>query len=298
MKPGLLSVSLSLLVCAATLACGGHEQACRVGADCASGQCLPNGTCALDGDEPDASSGDGGDTDAATLCAPNHDGTIARSEMTLGPNLTAPFRVAASATVDTAGVAGEDGSRAWDFSGALAATPTSTWARADDRQVVRLELPQGQLRLPAVADAAAPGRLPGHRRGPPPARRGLARGRPLPHAAHLRDPDQDAPFPFAADDTWSTSSTVSGQAQGVFSAYSEDYTTTVDAHGTLVTPFGTFPVLRLRVDLVRTIGAFPTRVRTYLFASECYGTVGSIVSQNNPSNLEFTDAAEVRRLAP
>ena len=116
MRSGLLSLSVTLFTCAVAFGCGGHDQACRVGADCASGQCLPNGFCADGEGAPDGGSGDdGGDDDGmVALCDPNHDGTVARDEVTLGPNLTAPFRVATSGgTVDTAGTPAMDGSRAW-----------------------------------------------------------------------------------------------------------------------------------------------------------------------------------------
>jgi hypothetical protein len=35
---------------------------------------------------------------------------------------------------------------------------------------------------------------------------------------------------------------------------------------------------------------------TYSFVSECFGTVATIRSEENESDAEFTEAAEVRRL--
>ena len=57
-------------------------------------------------------------------------------------------------------------------------------------------------------------------------------------------------------------------------------------------------MLRVRVTLVRTVGVIPTTTRSFLFVSECFGTVASITSGDGESRAEFTRAAEVRRLAP
>ncbi|MFT3708398.1 MAG: hypothetical protein QM817_12160 [Archangium sp.] len=127
---------------------------CRVGADCASGICLRDGTCAPV--QSDAGSGGGGGTtgggtgggvtgggttggggatgggsttggggamgggtgagDAGMMgCLPNQDGTIERSEVFFQPGLRATFRTSGAATFDTRG----DGGVFWDFTGAL-----------------------------------------------------------------------------------------------------------------------------------------------------------------------------------
>ena len=54
------------------------------------------------------------------------------------------------------------------------------------------------------------------------------------------------PTPLGPSASWTTSSTVSGVAVGVASFYSERYQARVDAVGTMTTPFGAFPVPRLR----------------------------------------------------
>jgi hypothetical protein len=106
------------------------------------------------------------------------------------------------------------------------------------------------------------------------------------------------PLPMAANASWTTTSTVSGLASGIFSTYSEKYQSRVDGVGTLATPYGDFPVVRVAIDLTRTIGAAITTSRTFSFVSECYGPVGTIVSQTYETGAEFTSATEVRRLAP
>jgi hypothetical protein len=105
-------------------------------------------------------------------------------------------------------------------------------------------------------------------------------------------------FPIRAGATWSTTSTITGVTSGVPSAYTERYEQMVDAVGELTTPFGTFDVLRTRVELTRTVGAAITTSRSYLFSSEFYGTVASIASNDYETELEFEQAREVRRLTP
>jgi hypothetical protein len=105
-------------------------------------------------------------------------------------------------------------------------------------------------------------------------------------------------FPLSEGKTWTTTSNVTGLAQGVLVNYSEKYASFVDAHGTLKAPYGEFPVLRTRTVLTRTIGIVTTIVRTYLFGTECFGTVASIAAKDNEPNAEVSSAAEVRRLSP
>jgi hypothetical protein len=105
-------------------------------------------------------------------------------------------------------------------------------------------------------------------------------------------------FPLRSAATWTTTSTVSGVASGVPGAYTERYDSQVDASGELITPFATFPVLRVRVVLTRTVGLVVTTVRTFAFVTECFGTVASVRSRDNETSSEFTRAAEARRLAP
>jgi hypothetical protein len=91
---------------------------------------------------------------------------------------------------------------------------------------------------------------------------------------------------------------VSGTASGVAAFYTEKYDQKVDARGELVTPFGSFDVLRVKVVLTRTVGAVITVTRTYAFVTECFGTVASITSNANELQEEFTTAAELRRITP
>jgi hypothetical protein len=241
--------------------------------------------------DADNGSGDG-------LCRPNRDGVIERHEVPLRVGQHATFKIGLDATIDTAGQV-VDGRRIWDLSGDLAGdrrellelrSPSTMWFGArftDATYFTRLSasttlygvfrLDDDALQLLGVASEDD----------------GLWR-------TELRyDPPVDVlRFPFEEGSSWQTSSRVTGLASGVAVLYDETYTYTVDRQGTLKTPFGEFEALRVRSELERVVGLLTTRVRTYLFAAECFGTVASIVSRDNEADQEFTRAAEVRRLAP
>ena len=94
-------------------------------------------------------------------------------------------------------------------------------------------------------------------------------------------------------------STVSGLALGVFTAYTERYQSLVDQVGTMTTPYGEFPVVRVATDLRRTSGAAVLLTkRTFSWVAECFGPVANVSSQDFEVDSEFADPAEVRRLAP
>ena len=86
-------------------------------------------------------------------------------------------------------------------------------------------------------------------------------------------------------------------AYGVVSVYFEDYESEVDAGGDIETPFGSFEVLRVSTELTRTVGVAVVTSRTQLYVSECFGTVTSVTSEDYESDIDFEDAAEVRRLS-
>ena len=104
---------------------------------------------------------------------------------------------------------------------------------------------------------------------------------------------------MTAGDTWSSTSSVSGTAQGAITAYTEKYASRVDQIGTMKTPYGTFPVVRVATDLARTSGVVTlASSRTFAWLAECFGTIATVTSQNAETAAEFTSAAEARRLAP
>lgn len=280
----------------ALAACSSDGEVCRAASDCASGVCGADGFCqsATEGVDASPPPADGATT---TTCVPNQDGVIAAGEAPLAAGLSATFRVATNATVDMAGIE-SSGSRTWSLSEQLdgdhdlilslrsagdrwfsAKFPSATY-------VTELSSESDLLGVFEVTDSAL-----------------LLLGVVSPDDGLYRTelayepPVRVLSFPFEAGDTWTTDAEVSGLATGVISLYDEDYESLVDASGTLATPYGEFPVLRVRTDLTRVVGAAVVTRRTYVFVSECFGTVASVVSQDYETDDDFDQAAEVRRLA-
>lgn len=320
-RPALVLLGLAAL--ATAMGCAeGEDRTCEVNADCASGLCQPDGTCApvegedagtppTDGHVPELDGGspgvDAGERDGAVPlddgglpgCVPNRDGVIERSEVPLMAGLRATFKVASDVTVSTAGEDIGGGRRRWDLSSGLSGDhdvlvetldpagawwaddhPAATYATrlADSTDLLGVfEIDATTLSLIGVVSPDD----------------GLSR-------TNLEyDPAVTTlAFPLEVGDSWTTDATVSGLASGIASFYYEDYENHVDAEGELITPFGTFDVLRVRVVLTRTVGALVTVIRSYAFVSECFGTVATVTSRDNESRGEFTRAAEVRRLTP
>lgn len=281
------------------VACAGSDpDRCDVASDCPSGYCRADHTCAPV-DEADAGVDTAPGPDGPLGCQPDHDGTITRAELVMMAGQSVKFRVATDATIDTAGQQQPGGERAWTLAAGLPgdrdititlAAPAGAWWAAS--------FPSASyaIRLSAGSDLLGVMRLDSA---------GLALlGVVSPEAGLTRtelsyDPPVPLlPTPLAPAAQWTTTSTVSGLAQGVGAFYTERYQSRVDAFGTLATPFGPFPVRRVATDLTRTVGAVIVTRRSFAFAAECYGTVATIASQDYESDAEFTDAAEVWRLAP
>lgn len=251
-------------------------------------------TSGRDGGADDA--GDDGDTGSST-CTPNHDGKIERSEVTLRPGLHATFRVAEDVAVDVRGTERADGSRVWDLSGEF---------DGDRSVLVELQSLDGTWYNPEFPDADYASKLADSEDeigvfGA--AQDGLyLHGVVTPDDGWSRTelaydpPAKILAFPMEQGATWSSDSDISGWYLGGYWTADEEYQSQVDAHGTLETPFGDFPVLRVRTDMTRTVGFSVTTQITYSFVSECFGTVATIRSKENEDEAEFTEAAEVRRL--
>lgn len=295
--PDVAIVAIAGVAAAASACAPGGARECVIGADCPTGVCR-DGMCAPAADA--GSAGDAGepDRDAAVTCA-NADGVIARDEVPLAAGLRATFRVATDAPIDTAGATRADGKRVWDLSGVL----------PGDRDVeVELMPVDGAWFAGAFAGAtyAAPLSSTADLLGVFEATGGslLLRGVVSPEGGAGRTeltyepPVPALAFPIEVGSAWQVTAQVSGTAAGVPALYSERYRYTADAAGQLATPFGTFDVVRIRAELTRTAGAAVTTSRTYLFVSECFGVVASIVSNDYEPDVEFDTAREVRRLAP
>lgn len=234
----------------------------------------------------------------ATACCPNHDGVIERKEVPLMAGLSAKFEAAEDAPVDTAGTQ-SGGTRTWDLSGslpgdhlALVATQSvkGTWYEKNypgASYASKLSDTQSLLGVFQITNDAL-----------------LLMGVVSPNSGATRTQLKYSPpvkvlsFPLKVGKTWSSTSNVTGLAQGLAANYTEKYVEKVDAQGTMKTPYADFPVLRVQSVLTRTVGLLTTTVRTYLFTTECFGTIATIVSKDNEKNAEFTTASEVQRLTP
>lgn len=303
---------LSLLAACAT----DSTRECRVGADCASAACGPDGQCVPASVVPDADAagtdasvtkdGDGPRQDAGdaapTGCVANKDGTITREEVQVGPGLHATYKIGTDEDVSTAGTPIAGGRRSWDFSTALnsdVGVLVETQALAGKWYAAKFPGASYASKLTQSSDLlgvfeTTPGAL-------------LLRGvvSPTETAATKTELTSTPPvailsFPLKLDAAWTTISDVSGTAQGfpLIAAYNEKYASKVDAAGTLKTPLGTFEVLRVQVLLTRTIGFATTTLRTFAFVTECYGTIATVTSAKNEATVEFTHAAEIRRISP
>jgi hypothetical protein len=284
--------------------------------------CAPDGTCvegpaAADprgprGEGPEGVADAGGGTDNAAPgtpddggglalpgCVPNKDGTITRDEVPVRAGLRAHFRVAEDVEVSTAGEPAASGRRKWDLSRAL----------PNDANVLVETLPlTGRWYEPKYEGATYTTQLRkssdlvGVFKTAPGALTLMGVVSPT-DGLYKTELTNDPPvsmlvFPLTLDKKWHSDTRVTGWAQGVLTTYTEKYEAHVDAAGELVTPLGTFDVLRVRIDLTRVVGIYTTTSRTFAFITECYGNVASIASRDNEKDVEFTRAAEVRRIAP
>ncbi len=307
-KVALLVLSLGVVLAACSSA---PDVACNAGADCASGVCRSDGTCApvagndasppVDASPADATPpSDSGTTDApVTGCVPNDDGTITAAEAPLGPGLHAKFRVATNATVSTAGQTQNDGSRIWDLTGALSGdsdVTVDTVSTQNAWYASKFATASYATQLSPTSDFLGVFRFGGGEL----ALQGVAS--PSQQGAYTEvsyNPEAIAvQFPLTVNATWSSNSTVSGTAGGVPVVYYEQYQSKVDAHGSIKTPYGTFNVLRIATVLTKTVGPTITITRTFGFFAECATQVATIVSQPDEPNAEFTSASLVERLAP
>jgi len=319
-RPSLLTAALLLLAgCPAP-----QQEGCRSGEDCESGICLRDGTCGApaaptpDGGEatPDAGTAaqdagttgedggtqpDSGTPDAGQPqgCTPNADGTLGAGELPLRAGLSGTFRTAVNASWSTTGQPLPDGGTRWDLATALpgdTSEPLQTLAVAGAWYADAFPTGTYAARLSSTSELLGVFRV---------ASDGLSLlGIVSPDSGLAKTkvtydpPVPILPLPLNTGDSWQTTTTAMGFYQGAYSFWTEAYDGAVTARGELVTPLGTFPVLRVSTGLRRTVGVLVTNTRSHAFASECFGSVATVVSEPGETNLEFTQAAEIRRLTP
>ncbi len=278
---------------------------CVVGADCASGICLGDGTCAPQQD-PDAGGVDGAvppgldasrpDAGPPAHCLPDEDGVVTRAEAPFGPGLAARYVVTGDVAVDTVGVE-TGGRRVWDYAAALPGDhpldvitepvdgrwfadrfPGADYVAplADGRDLLGVfRITESSLELLGVVSPAE----------------GIGRTQ-----LTYEPPVRMLTFPLAAGNRWTTETRVTGLAEGLAANFGETYEVEVDARGEVGTPYALFDALRVRVTLTRTIGFVATVTRQFLFVAECFGTVATVLSEDDETEIEFDRAAEIRRL--
>lgn len=321
---------------AAIAACSDDaSRTCRVGADCTSGVCNTDGTCGSAADagaDSGASGTDGGristNLDAGPLsnddggglkgvgCEPNNDGTITRDEVPIQAGLHGVFRFAENVEISTAGVTNSDGTRTWDYSNVLVGDANvlietfpldGTWYGPEfPGATYSTQLSKSPNLLAVFEYDEQQGSL---------ALRGEVSTNNDQYKTDLTNdpPVEVLKFPLTKGASWTTTTNVSGTAPNPFAptqpsipfAYTDQYDNEVDATGTLISPLGSFNVMRVKIVLTRTFapttdGGSPTVIvfRQFAFVTECYGNVASISSNAYEPNEEFTNAAEIRRIAP
>jgi hypothetical protein len=311
MPTRILRLTLHCSIGVAIVACSEDSTAipCTMNDQCASHFCQADDTCApvptIDAGTMVANDGgtDGGS--ANELCTPNHDGMIVQSELPLAAGRTANFLVASGSNVtwDTTGSAGSGNMRTWDLSGALSgdtqepimlASPSGTWWGSDFSDVTYASIlsttdptllgvfhvDSNQVTLLGVVSTS---------------------GGPTETELKYNPPAKILALPFMAASTWTSTSTVSGTADGLAVLdYTEEYDSTVDQVGTMKTPYSTvpFPVLRVATNLIRDDIGYS---RTFAWVAECFGSVAQVQSQAYPSQVptgEFDNPAEVWRITP
>jgi hypothetical protein len=231
-------------------------------------------------------------------CTPNNDGTVTRAEAPFGPGLRATYSIAADVTFNTAANTA-DGGRTWDFTPMLAGQrselietqPIAGQWFANDFAGAGWAAPlAGDSTLLGVFEATPDSIL----------LRGIVS--PTKNSTYTKMTFSPAVkvlvFPLTPGKTWSTATQVSGINLGVAAYWTESYDSVADVSGTSLTPYATFPVLRVRTSLLRNVGGFFTSSRTHLHVAECFGTVASVTSKSGETGNEFSNAAEVKRLAP
>lgn len=238
------------------------------------------------------------DTGTPVVCLPNNDGIIERSEVPVAANLRATFKIATDATFDTRGTT-DAGITTWDLSGEL---------ENDELQIVELKPLAGKW-----FEATFPGALYYSKLSATNDLLGVfdatdsalnLLGVVSPEEGFTKTELTYSPavaalkFPLSESSNWTTNTSISGTVSGIASFYNEKYTSVYAGSGKLITPYGTFDVIRVRTTLERTVGLLVTKIKTYSFVAECFGTVAVIRSKDNESAVEFTTAAELRRLAP
>ncbi len=302
----------SMLVLAA---CGSSSgTVCTSDDQCASHFCRADGTCGPATTDAGDGSGSGSNVDAGSnaLCTPNHDGMISANEVPLAAGKMADYRIATGAVWSTQGTASTGNTRTWSLTGALT---------NDADSAVTLDAPAGKWWAGDAGFATATYVTT------------LAKGSDLMGVFHVDStgvtllgvvspnggtgytevvytpPARILAVPFGASSTWTSTSNVVGYATSSsvtsYVNYTEKYVSSVDQTGTMATPYGDFPVLRVGTVLTQSqLGTVYYSVHSFAWIAECFGSVATATAPSTTtetSAVEFgtgSGDAEVRRLIP
>lgn len=255
-----------------------------------------------DPEDPDANNND-------DICQPVGDGVIRRDQFPVATGFEVPYEFALDVQVDLQGEQ-IDGTTVWDleeidgdeFVEQLEIRDPEDYWFGDEfpeaDYAVELSVQEDELGMYQVTDDEL--RL-----------LGLA----TPHGPdsgedHTNieyDPPIDVlQFPLEEGDSWS----VGIEAEGDYAEYAsyrghdESYDVQVDDAGEVITPYGTFDVLRVYTvrehPTLTFVWGWPTltdvETRVVAFVAECFGTVARIISDEDENAPNFDEAAEVMRL--
>jgi hypothetical protein len=285
---------------AVVVGCGGaSDQKCTSDDQCASHFCMIDGVCGPASVDASMHASDGQGAGDGGLCSPTHDGTITSADLPLVAGRMANFLIATNATWETTG-SGSGSDRSWDLTGQLAndtttavvlGSPSGTaWQSTFPTATYWLQLTVSSDLEGIFAFDSTSLTLVGV----------VSPSTDTAKTQLSYDPPATIlSLPFMYGSTWTSTSTVSGYAEGVVATYQEEYQSTVDAGGTMKTPYGSFPVLRVSTEPTRTSGGVPVLTqRTLAWFAECFGSVAQATSQADETGSDFDSETEVRRLAP
>jgi len=245
--------------------------------------------------------------ETASWCTGNNDGSLTADEMpaVVGANVTYNVNPPGMMVpVDSAGLAQQDG-HVWDFREATTNVPVGVTVLDTANYWFAPYFPEAayaspvSLWTPGILGVfrSEPGRI---------LMLGLASVLPQSEPAHTLlvydEPLVVYQFPLVLGANWQQTVTFSNAVlQGVKNAGKETYKFVVDGRGTVLLPqFSLENTLRVRLELTQTFvvsqGEPDIRHVQLFFVHECLGEVARLVSEPDPTGIEFTQASEFRRL--
>jgi len=315
------------------------SETCAVNADCASGICWPDKTCAPVGADvadaifvpPDIVTTDTAtasdtvassdtlttdtgtqsdtaapvdttpvDTSTGPSCVANNDHVITRGEVPFGAPRAVTMRIATDATFDTRPTYGSQGELHWNLAQAFDGETDVSVAIVD---------PATQWFAEYYPDATYARPL-GQGSNPEDGLLGVFKdeedgvyllGFVSPTSDGLKTqltydpPAKFLAFPIQEGASWETEVAVAGFFLCNPLAATENWHGAFQLDGSVGTPAGTFPAVRVVVGLYRWVGAsFYLDVR-HLFLVECQGVVGEVQGHDNDGGPELVTAEEIRR---